>query len=101
MKKYIMLTPGPANISDRVAKAQLNVFTCHREKNFVDLMRRVRNNLVKIANGTKDYTSVLFTSSGTGAVESAISSCIDDSSKALILNNGPYCQRMTDIEKIY
>ena len=55
MKKYFLLTPGPANISDRVANAQLNIYTCHRDKDFITLMQRVREKLVKLAKGDENY----------------------------------------------
>ena len=54
------------------------------DKDFIALMQRVREKLVELAKGDENYASILITSSGTGAVEAILSSCVDNLEKILI-----------------
>lgn len=101
VERKILLNPGPATTTDSVKLAQVVPDICPREKEFGDLMKSVGSDLVKIAKGEGEYAAVLFASSGTGAVESVISSVVSPDKKILIINNGAYGKRMVDIAKAY
>lgn len=103
IKRNILLNPGPATTTDSVKYAQIVPDICPREKEFCSIMASIRKDLVKIVNGNDDYTSILFTGSGTAAMEATISSVIAPGKKILIINNGAYCERLKkicDIHKI-
>ena len=51
----ILLNPGPVNITDSVRSALLKEDICHREKEFSDLLKNIRNKLLKIYNLTSNY----------------------------------------------
>jgi len=98
----ILLNPGPVNITDSVRSALLKEDICHREKEFSDLLKSIRNKLLKIYNLTSsDYTTVVLTCSGTGAVEASICSFVPKGKKILILSNGVYGERMVKIAKVH
>lgn len=101
MKKYILLNPGPVNISERVRRALLKPDLCHREKEFSLLLNGVRQKLLKAFGIEKTYTACFFTSSGTGALEAAISSSVSKNGKILIIDNGVYGERISRIASIH
>ena len=87
VKRNILLNPGPATTTDTVKYAQIVPDICPREKDFGDVMEFISRELTSFVGSNKEYTSVLFGGSGTAAVESIISSVIDDGT-ILIINNG-------------
>ena len=101
VKRNILLNPGPATTTDSVKKALVIPDICPREKEFGDLMQEVRKDLVKIAGGDEDYTSILFAGSGTAVMESTISSVVPPNKKILIIINGAYGFRFAEIARTY
>ena len=66
IKRNILLNPGPSTTTDTVKMAQVIPDICPREKEFADIMRPMRSELVQLVHGDeKDYTAVLFCGSGT------------------------------------
>ncbi len=101
VKRNILLNPGPATTSDTVKKAMIVADICPREKEFTKLMGGIRQQLVKIVKGGKDYSCVLFAGSGTAGVDACINSVVPPGKKILIINNGAYGQRMVEIARAY
>ncbi len=99
IQRNILLNPGPVTTTDTVKKALLVPDICHREQQFTELLKSIRQDLLKIVNAKDDYTSVLFAASGTGAIEACISSVIPRDKKLAVINNGSYGQRIIDIAK--
>ena len=59
MERKILLNPGPATTRDTVKNAQIVPDICPREKEFVKLMKEIREDLAKIVHGnSEEYTSV-------------------------------------------
>ena len=48
MKRNILLNPGPATTTDTVKQAQVVPDICPREQEFVEIMKQIRKDLVKI-----------------------------------------------------
>ena len=97
MREWVLLNPGPANTSKSVREALLGPDLCHREPEFFEVMRECRERLVAAAGVADDFTAVLFTGSGTAAVEAAMSSAIPRGRAALVVVNGVYGERMMRI----
>lgn len=97
MKKYILLTPGPVNIKERVRKVLLQPDICHREAEFADILLGCRRKLLKAFKIENNYEVVFFSGSGTAALEAAIVSSVPRSKKILVINNGMYAERMVTI----
>jgi 2-aminoethylphosphonate-pyruvate transaminase len=70
---------------------------CHREPEYFDMMRRCRAELTRLAGCGDDWTTVLFTGSGTAAVEAAICSAVPADRALLVVDNGVYGDRMLRI----
>ena len=101
VKRNILLNPGPATTTDSVKNAMVVPDICPRELEFGELTLSVRNDLIRAANGEKNHTCVMLTSSGTGGVEACLTSVIPHDKKVLILNNGAYGERMQKICDAY
>ena len=65
-----------------------------------NLMKYICSELTDFVANNEDYTTVLFGGSGTAAVESMLSSVIDQDA-VIIVNNGAYGERMCKIAEIY
>src|SRR5437870_13202505 len=95
--EWILLNPGPANTTPTVRRALVMPDLCHREPECFQIMRSCRERLVRLAGGSSDWTAVLFTGSGTAAVEAALASVVPPDGGVLVLNNGVYGDRMIRI----
>lgn len=100
LERILLLTAGPANISERVRKSLAHYDICHRDREFADLLCGVRKKAVNVAGGSKDYTSVVFVNSGTGAIESVMGSAIETGKNTLIIVNGNYGERIRKIAQV-
>ncbi len=102
VKRNVLLNPGPATTSDAVKYAQVIPDICPREQEFVDIMTRVRKDLVKVVHGDPEkYTSVIFTGSGTIVQDVLVNSLVPEGKKIMVVNNGAYAARMVKIAKYY
>ncbi len=102
IKRNILLNPGPSTTTDTVKMAQVVPDICPREKEFANLMKGLREDLVKIVHGDLDkYTSVLFCGSGTLNIDVCINSLLAEGKKALVVNNGAYSTRAVEICQYY
>lgn len=102
IKRNILLNPGPGTTRDSVKMAQLVPDICPREKEFVEIMRNFRRDLLKIVHvSEKKYTSVLFCGSGTINIDVCLNSLLPSGKKVLIINNGAYSSRAVEVCQYY
>ena len=92
-RKLIML-PGPTNVPDRVMLAMMRPMINHRGPEFAALLSSIAEGL-KYVFETKEDVYVL-TSSGTGAVECAISNTIDAGDKVIVPTFGYFSERLKE-----
>jgi 2-aminoethylphosphonate-pyruvate transaminase len=100
-REWILLNPGPANTTRSVREALVMPDLCHREPEFFDMMRDCRERLVRLAGGSDGFAAVLFTGSGTAAVEAAVSSAVPRGRGLLVVNNGVYGDRLVKIARAH
>ncbi len=100
-REWVLLNPGPANTSRSVRQALVMPDLCHREPEFFEMMRDCRERLVRLAGGGDRFAAILFTGSGTAAVEAAVSSAVPRDGGLLIVNNGVYGDRLTRIARAH
>jgi 2-aminoethylphosphonate-pyruvate transaminase len=100
MRQYILLNPGPVNVSPRVQQALLRGDLCHREPEFSDLLADIRVKLL-LAFAPRGYTAVPLSGSGTLAVEAMVSSALPDGEKLLVINNGVYGERILQMAEAH
>lgn len=102
IKRNILLNPGPATTTDTVKMAQVVPDICPREKEFAGMMKKMREDLVRIVHGDLEkYTSVLFCGSGTLNLDVCLNSLLPADKKILVVNNGAYSSRAVEICRYY
>ncbi len=97
--KERLFTPGPTPL---LMEAQLRALTMtlhHRTDAFRTLMRETLDNLRYYFNTRNDV--ILFASSGTGAMEGAISNLLSPGDRALIGTAGKFGERWVQLAKAY
>ncbi|MCA7921863.1 2-aminoethylphosphonate aminotransferase [Burkholderia cenocepacia] len=98
----LLLNPGPVTLSERVRRSLLQPDLCHRESEFFDLQDEARARLVAAyALDPAEWAAVLMTGSGTAAVESMIAALVPRDGKLLVIENGVYGERITQIATQY
>lgn len=102
IKRNVLLNPGPGTTTDTVKYAQVIPDICPREKEFQDIMKEMREELVKIVHGDLNkYTCVPFCGSGTINIDVLVNSLVPEGKKLLIINNGAYSSRAVEVCQYY
>jgi 2-aminoethylphosphonate-pyruvate transaminase len=100
-REWILLNPGPANTTRSVREALVMPDLCHREPEFFDMMRECRQRLTRLAACAEHFAAVLFTGSGTAAVEAVLCSAVPRDRALLVVNNGVYGERLVRIARAH
>ena len=102
IKRNVLLNPGPATTTDTVKMAQVVPDICPREKEFADMMKGLRTDLLRVAHAPAEkYTSVLFCGSGTINIDICLNSLLPEGKKVLVVNNGAYSSRAVEVCQYY
>jgi 2-aminoethylphosphonate-pyruvate transaminase len=97
----IIFSPGPANISERVRKALTLPDICHRDEEFTRILNETRKYILDVCGVKDGYKSIVYTGSGTAAIESAISSLTGVIKKLAIISNGVYGKRAQEVAEVF
>lgn len=93
----IIFSPGPANVSERTRRALLGPDINHRGPDFRELLNETRELLLKVCEGTRGYSAVIFTGSGTAAIQSSLMALKNKLEPLLVVSNGVYSERAYEI----
>jgi aspartate aminotransferase-like enzyme len=99
MDKKYLFSPGPTMLPPEVLLKMAKPIMHHREPEFEKMMEEIREGL-KYLFQTKNEVMV-FTSSGTGAMEGAVSNILAKGNKALVVRGGKFGERWGEICKAY
>jgi 2-aminoethylphosphonate-pyruvate transaminase len=100
-ERMCLLNPGPVTLSPRVRRAMERRDMCHREPEFAAIQADVRGRLERVyPNAHSVFSAVLFTGSGTAAVEAMVGSLVPRDGKALVVENGVYGERISEMLRI-
>lgn len=99
MQKRYLLAPGPTAIPPEVLLKMAEPIIHHRNPLFEEVMADVREGL-KHLFGTKNEVLIL-TSSGTGAMEGAVTNMLAAGDRALCVRSGKFGERWTEICQAY
>jgi 2-aminoethylphosphonate-pyruvate transaminase len=95
-----LFTPGPLNTSATV-RAAADFDLGSRSPVAQALTARLRSDIAAIAACGEDYTVIPLQGSGTFAVEAMLCSMLAEDDHVLIIENGIYSARMSDICRVY
>ncbi len=99
MAKRYLMTPGPTPVPSEVLLSQAQPIIHHRTKEFSKILAGVVENLKYIFQ-TKNEV-LIFASSGTGAMESAIANLFSSGDKVVVAVNGKFGERFAEIANSY
>jgi len=99
IKKTRLFTPGPTPLLPSAQLAMAGATMHHRTAEFRALYSKVLADL-KTFVGTKNDV-VMFTASGTGAMEAAVSNLTSPGDKVLVLSAGKFGERWEGLAKTY
>ena len=99
MIKQYLLSPGPTPIPNEVTLAMSETMIHHRTPQFNKVFEEARQGL-KALFGTKGDVLIL-ASSGTGAMEAAVSNLFSPGDKVLVINGGKFGERWLNIANAF
>jgi len=99
MEKKYLFSPGPTMLPPEVLLKMAEPIMHHREPEFEKIFSEIREGL-KYVFQTKNEV-LIFTSSGTGSMEGAVSNLLSKGDKALVVRGGKFGERWGEICKAY
>lgn len=98
MKKYL-LAPGPTPVPEAILQVMGEPMVHHRTPAFKEKVGKAIEGLKYVFQTKNDV--LIFTSSGTGAMEGAISNVLNPGDKAIIVRGGKFGERWGEIAEKY
>jgi serine---pyruvate transaminase len=95
----IILAPGPTPVPPEVFLAQGSPLVYHRGPGFGRMLREVTESLKRLYRTQSDV--LIFTSSGTGGLESAVANCFSPGDTVLVPLAGYFSERFAKIARAY
>jgi len=99
IKKYYLLSPGPTPVPVEALSAASEPIIHHRTPEFSDIFMEVSEGLKYVFQTEQDV--FVLTSSGTGAMESAVVNTLGPGDKTVSLNGGKFGERWGKICRAY
>ena len=99
MKRRYLMTPGPSPVPSSVREALGKEIMHHRTDEFIEILKEINEGL-KYVFCTKNPV-ITFSSSGTGAMEAAVTNFFSAKDKVLVLIGGKFSERWAEIAKAY
>ena len=99
MIKHYLLSPGPTPIPNEVSLAMSETMIHHRTPQFNKVFEEARQGLKKLFGTNNDV--IMLASSGTGAMEAAVSNLFSSGDKVLVINGGKFGERWLNISNAF
>lgn len=97
----INFTVGPVQSSDAVRAIGAEQVPYFRTSEFSDVMFENERLIKKFAKASDDSKVVFLTSSGSGAMETAIMNTLTPNDKALVVNGGSFGHRFVELLELH
>ncbi|MBC8527393.1 MAG: alanine--glyoxylate aminotransferase family protein [Candidatus Cloacimonetes bacterium] len=98
MKKYL-LSPGPTPVPEEILQIMSEPMVHHRTPAFKAMVGQAIEGLKYVFQTENDV--LIFSASGTGAMEGAVSNVLNKGEKAIIIRNGKFAERWGEIAEKY
>jgi len=99
MHKNYLLTPGPTPLPPQVQEALSRPIIHHRTAEYRALFKRVVQGMQTVMQTTQPL--LIFTSSGTGAMEAAVCNLLSPGDRAIVILGGKFGERWQDLCRAY
>jgi len=99
MKRNLLLSPGPSKVPAELCEALGRPIIHHRTPQFQVVLKEVFEGLKKVLKTQNDV--FIFASSGTGAMEAAVSNLLSSGDKAITVEAGKFGERWAELCKAY
>lgn len=99
MQKRYLLTPGPTPVPEEVLLSMAKPIIHHRTPQFMEILKQAIEGLKYVLQTKNDV--FLFASSGTGAMESAVTNLLSAGDKAIVVRGGKFGERFSEICQAY
>ena len=99
MEKKYLFTPGPTMLPQDIMLKMAEPIIHHREAEYKRIFQEVREGLRYLFQTKKEV--LVFTSSGTGAMEGAVCNLLSLGDKALVVRGGKFGERWGEICQAY
>lgn len=99
MRKEYLMTPGPTPVPPEVLLAQAKPMIHHRAPIYTEVILEVLEDLKYVFQTKNDI--IMFASSGTGAMESAVVNSFSAGDKVLVVSIGNFGERWAKISAAY
>ena len=97
--KKILMTPGPTPVPQDIMKEMAKPIIHHRTPEYREIFASVKSSLKEILRTKTDV--LIFTSSGTGAMEASVSNILSAGDKAIVTRGGKFGERFGEICEAY
>src|SRR5438270_3375888 len=99
MPKRYLFTPGPTTVPPEVLAALAEPVVHHRSADFRQIYEQCLDRLKLVFRTSSDV--LLFTASGTGAMESAVANLCSPGSRVVVVSAGSFGERWIQIAERY
>ncbi len=99
MQKYRLFAPGPVPVPEEVSLQMARPIIHHRTKAFEAIVAQVKEDLKWLYQTQKDV--ITLASSGTGAMEAAITNTLNAGDKVIVVDGGKFGERWWKIAQAY
>ncbi|GAI23464.1 unnamed protein product, partial [marine sediment metagenome] len=97
--KRRLFTPGPTPLPEEVRLSQAREIIHHRTGEFKRILEEVEERLKYVFR--TDNEVLLFTSSGTGAMEAAVANLFSPGDEVLVVRGGKFGERWAEIAQAF
>ncbi|NQT28210.1 MAG: alanine--glyoxylate aminotransferase family protein [Candidatus Omnitrophica bacterium] len=99
MKRRFLMTPGPSPVPFFVRESLAQEMMHHRTSEFKEILKEAHAGLKSIFR--TENPVLIFSSSGTGAMEAAVSNLFSKGDKVLAIGGGKFGERWAEIAKVF
>jgi aspartate aminotransferase-like enzyme len=99
MKRRFLMTPGPSPVPSFVRESLSQEIMHHRTSEFQEILNAVHSGLKSIF--CTENPVLILSSSGTGAMEAAISNLFSSKEKVLAINGGKFGERWAELARSF
>jgi 2-aminoethylphosphonate-pyruvate transaminase len=97
----VLLNPGPVMTSARVKASLVHHDVCHRDEDYSGVLRRLEQKLRVVFRASPAHEVLPLTGSGTAAMEMAVAAAVPPGKKLLVISNGAFGERLTEIAGLH